>query len=463
MYSHLTLVIASCLSLAAANAYAVPFTITDGMVDFSYNASAFDGTPDCDFRVPIPTSHLFEQGFWYRIEGALSETFFPVPNTEFPSGNGATLIWNNVNGQGFAASSLTFIHEVAAGAATAQIEMTITNNTGTALTLHLFHMADIDLQPTANDDSTVLLQAGHMQMTTGGSAITADYRALDTAAFLVRANGATDVGAELSNGSVTNFDNSGLPFGPGDFTGGFQWTRTIPAGGKSVFVVVIAINTPAVFNMTTCCIPGTGCVTDQIYSECIAQGATDSFGSIASCSPSPCPSACCLPGPSCQLLSQFACEGMGGTYVPNSESCADSDGDGAANACESCDDDADKFAPGACGCGVADTDADGDGKFDCVDNCPSLFNADLADGDGDGKGDACDNCPTTFNADQADADADGTGDACEAAPPPADSACGTCAQGVFPVAGLILPAWLMGWRLRRRLRRGRLLREGVGV
>jgi hypothetical protein len=103
------------------------------MVNFTFNASAFDGSPSCNFRVPIPTNHLFEQGFWYRIEGAASETPFPdltPADTEFYSGNGATHVWNNVNGQNFAVYSLTFIDEVAAGAATAQIELTITNNTG---------------------------------------------------------------------------------------------------------------------------------------------------------------------------------------------------------------------------------------------------------------------------------------------------------------------------------------------
>jgi len=103
-------------------------------------------------------------------------------------------------------------------------------------------------------------------------------------------------------------------------------------------------------------------------------------------------------------------------------------------------------------------DTDGDGKADDHDNCPSISNADQADSDGDGKGDACDNCPTVSNADQADADADGVGDAC--APPP--PAAGCCAPGVFPVAGLALPACLIGWRLRRRRVRARVATR-VGV
>ncbi|HKQ48462.1 MAG TPA: proprotein convertase P-domain-containing protein [Phycisphaerae bacterium] len=141
----------------------------------------------------------------------------------------------------------------------------------------------------------------------------------------------------------------------------------------------------------------------------------------------------------------------------------DTDGDGDGNACDSCPNDAENDADGDGDCGNVDNcptvsnsgqeDGDGDGKGDACDNCPGAFNADQTDGDGDGKGDACDNCPMTFNADQADSDNDGIGDACETSgPPPAGGGC--CAPGVFPVAGLFLPACLIGWRLRRWRRLG---------
>ncbi len=71
-------------------------------------------------------------------------------------------------------------------------------------------------------------------------------------------------------------------------------------------------------------------------------------------------------------------------------------------------------------------DADGDGVLNAADNCPLLANADQADTDADGAGDACDpdddgdavpdagdNCPTVPNPGQADADGDGSGDACD--------------------------------------------------
>jgi len=91
----------------------------------------------------------------------------------------------------------------------------------------------------------------------------------------------------------------------------------------------------------------------------------------------------------------------------------DSDNDGTADSEDGCPDDANKTAPGECGCGTLDTDTDGDGIADCHDNCPDVPNSDQHDRDGDGVGDVCDNCPATANAEQLDSDADGTGDACE--------------------------------------------------
>lgn len=159
----------------------------------------------------------------------------------------------------------------------------------------------------------------------------------------------------------------------------------------------------------------------------------------------------------------------------------DSDGDGAIDPCDGCPSDPAKAAPGQCGCGNADTDGDGDGVADCVDNCPTVANPGQEDADGDGDGDACDgcpndpaksapgacgcgnadtdsdgdgvadcvdNCPTVANAGQEDGDGDGAGDACNVATPPP---CGVCGGGV----GLMLPLTLVGWIGLRRAAGGR--------
>jgi len=92
---------------------------------------------------------------------------------------------------------------------------------------------------------------------------------------------------------------------------------------------------------------------------------------------------------------------------------SDADNDGIADDDDGCPEDANKIAPGVCGCGVVDSDVDADGVFDCEDNCPEEANPEQDDFDGDGVGDACDNCFAVANADQADEDDDDVGDACD--------------------------------------------------
>lgn len=59
---------------------------------------------------------------------------------------------------------------------------------------------------------------------------------------------------------------------------------------------------------------------------------------------------------------------------------SNADDDARGDACETCVNDPNKFEPGSCGCGVADTDTDGDGTPDCNDLCPNDPNKALSAG-----------------------------------------------------------------------------------
>lgn len=132
----------------------------------------------------------------------------------------------------------------------------------------------------------------------------------------------------------------------------------------------------------------------------------------------------------------------------------DSDGDGTPDCSDGCPLDPHKVAPGACGCGVADTDSDGDGTPNCHDNCPSDPNkvqpgvcgcgvADV-DTDGDGVLDCQEQCPLdplktlpgVCGCGVADADSDGDGmldcrDACPYNPSKVEP--GVCGCGALDV------------------------------
>ena len=393
------------VQLSTASRTLAQGTITDGAADFAYNAGAFDASPSGNFRVPSPTDHLFEQGWFFRIAGDGQEFFFLVPDTQDYTGNVETLDWNDVNARSFSARAVVTLKAGGPMSARVQIDLTVTNNTGAEFVIHLFHMVDMDLQPTAGNDSATLFSPNnYISITTGGSANTAEYRGFGADAFLVRPFGGTDLGNVLGDASADDLDNSGLPFGPGDFTAGLQWTRTVASGASTTVSVVIAINEPA--NSLT--------------------------------------EACCLPDFSCAVLSEPNCEAMSGFYTADT-TCDDTDGDGRADVCDACPADANKFSPGVCGCGVADTDSDADGTLDCNDECPNDPAKTAAGGCGCGVADT-------------DANGNGTADCLEV---PAGQTggnglamCGVCGAGT-PLMCSLAPAFLVLWRRRLVKRRGR--------
>ncbi|SPD72508.1 exported hypothetical protein [uncultured Desulfobacterium sp.] len=129
----------------------------------------------------------------------------------------------------------------------------------------------------------------------------------------------------------------------------------------------------------------------------------------------------------------------------------DTDGDGTPDCSDGCPSDPNKVAPGACGCGIADTDTDGDGTKDCNDGCPNDPNkvtpgscgcgtADI-DSDGDGTPDCNDVCPSDPNkvapgacgcgTADTDSDGDGTPDCSDGCPSdPNKVAPGSCGCGI---------------------------------
>jgi hypothetical protein len=97
-------------------------------------------------------------------------------------------------------------------------------------------------------------------------------------------------------------------------------------------------------------------------------------------------------------------DGCGGTFTCGVN--IDNDEDGVNCLSDACDNDPDKIAPGACGCGTPDEDTDSDGTLDCNEECdndpdktePGVCGCGAADTDTDNDGtadcnDGCDNDP----------------------------------------------------------------------
>jgi hypothetical protein len=221
-------------------------TISDGPVAFSVGNSAFDSSPNADLIgvvLPLAQDQLFEAGWFYRVSGDSRETPFPAPTTQNYTGAVATLTWSDVDGRGFSAQRVISVTDVGGPSGMFTDTMSVTNQTGGSLGVTLFHMIDPDLSGSPTNDSGLLLVANdHMRLSDATAFL--EYLGVGAASFLVRPFGGTDIGSVLGNGSLTNFDNSGLPFGPGDITAGYQWpTVSLAPAASTSSAAVTAVNT----------------------------------------------------------------------------------------------------------------------------------------------------------------------------------------------------------------------------
>ena len=236
-------------SLALAGLARAQGTISDPPATFTRPVSAFDAAPVASFTgvsADPMADHLFETGWWYSVAGDTAEKFLPAPSTQAYVGDTSTVTWNDVDNRGFRAVETNVVTNGGGPSGQVIFSLTLTNLSATTpLAIDVFHMADLDLGGTTEGDMAGLLSPNDRMRLVDG-ADSADYGAQWAHAFLVRPYddiGRTDVAGRLSDAILDDFDDSVLPFGPGDFTGGFQWATTaIPPSGSATFVAGIAVN-----------------------------------------------------------------------------------------------------------------------------------------------------------------------------------------------------------------------------
>lgn len=248
-----TLALGAALTLAAAPLVAQGNIVDDDAI-FRRTSTPFDDTPSADLVgvSPIGTQdHLFETGWWFRVAGDVREFAFPVPSTQSYVGDTSTLTWTDVAGRGlFSAVELTSVYDGGFPAmpdnGNVFMRLTVTNLSAVdPLEIDLFHFVDFDVQPTAGNDLAALAELTNLSTLIeirdpGGNF--ADYQTLFSTSYLVRPFGASDVAALLSDADLDDFDGSGLPFGPGDFTAGYQYTRVLSPGGSTQIQVQASVN-----------------------------------------------------------------------------------------------------------------------------------------------------------------------------------------------------------------------------
>ncbi|MFO0937273.1 MAG: PEP-CTERM sorting domain-containing protein [Gemmataceae bacterium] len=214
-------------------------TFTQSQTPTSINGTTFRATFMPDGQV----NNLYDQWMFYRINGS-GNGLITVDTRERTFGNyttggistgltgtfsGSAATYNLTDSRNLSAAWNINLNQSNATTATLSHSVTFTNTNTTSLNVTLIQYIDLDLNsvPSGSNASGGLSgmlvsdSSGHYSNFTPGTTpnayqVTA-YSTLRTA---------------LVNNSITNLNNTGLPFTNGDYTGAYQWDFTIGANSS---------------------------------------------------------------------------------------------------------------------------------------------------------------------------------------------------------------------------------------
>ena len=133
----------------------------------------FSAEPRRDFGGVALGDPVFEAGWWYRIEGATTESFFPAPDSQTYASATATFTWADVTGAGdFSAVETNTVANGGGPSGSVTLELTITNTKASDLTLNIYHMLDADVANSPGGDVGTLTNPNdYITITDGGDGI----------------------------------------------------------------------------------------------------------------------------------------------------------------------------------------------------------------------------------------------------------------------------------------------------
>jgi hypothetical protein len=265
--------VASCL--AAQTATNITSTCTPNVV-YGWNAGAIPatntaagGSSNLRWNGLAGQDQLFANWWYYRVAGDTREFSFSraatsgiqnpaAPIVVGPKGDTGIIEWVNLDGKGIDARLVTRVYSTASAAAptggVCSQCMEIRNPTTTAVVINLFHYADFDVCASAGGDSAAFVgPPQQIQVTDPACAVRAFHLACRNQNYLTAPFGAASAQSLLTNAVIDNLTNVGIPFGPGDWTNGYQWQDiTIPPGRSLRFYIGLSCD-----REIPCCDPAT--------------------------------------------------------------------------------------------------------------------------------------------------------------------------------------------------------------
>jgi hypothetical protein len=244
------------VSLAAPlSGFAVDdFVLVDGVATFTHRnlqgqrLTGFGGRGRFNIAgIENPTQHWF----WYRA-GADTRDYALSNQVQATVGTNSAEIQYVEPVSGFGADALRFVQtyelaQTGPDSALLRISFGALNQTTSAIDLTFSSYLDTDLNVTPSDDSAVVSgDENEVQTVTDqgtGSTLVYTGSTRRLAAFEVAPY--SSILDSLTDDDATVYSNSVFTFGPGDYTGGYQWSTTITPG-RAVFIGAVTLELTAV-------------------------------------------------------------------------------------------------------------------------------------------------------------------------------------------------------------------------
>ncbi len=396
-------------------------TITDGTSSMAWApVSAFNPADGPTAGLVVAgVSQTYQVWFFVRGAGLTAERPLPAPDTASYVGGVATLGWTNFLGTGLGGTLVYTLVSTGPGSAQLAAELTVRNGGSASIPIELFCYVDVDAAGTDANDSAAFVD-GFIDVTDGATTVTIAARGSVPDALQVGPY--PTFLRSLQDATPTNLDNTGLPFGPGDFAMAVQWAVAVPAAGSLTRGLALSVTGPApaavcgngVREGTEVCDDGFADACGTCNATCTGAGSGALCGDGATC---PQVEACDDGFANDCGACNATCSGAGtGSVCGDGVRCFETEAcdDGFTDACGTCNADCTALgAPAVCGDGMRceETETCDDGFRDACGTCNATctaIGAGWACGDGarceeteacdDGFTDACGSCNATCTA-----------------------------------------------------------------
>lgn len=202
--------------------------------------------PFANFQNGLPGStadQAFQNWWFFRLPTDGREFNFASASNRVVTADTLSLDFNGViNGS---LNARMFQRVIGLGGNQAQLvqSMTITNNGAAASTLALVHYFDLDANGTFSGDTYSIMPGVDPTFSVSEGPTSIMWKGYGANRY--QATAFSNLRTFLTNAGINDLDNT-VAGSPGDFTGGFQWDLTIPAGGSITVYSGVGVNAPAI-------------------------------------------------------------------------------------------------------------------------------------------------------------------------------------------------------------------------